>query len=117
MAEGDPRLSGTSVFTGERSAMGYRLNRFAATLTQPENRRRFLADERAYMAEHGLADEDVRAVLARDWAAMVGRGGNVYVLLKIAATVGHSLLQMGAQMRGESLEAFMATRRGPRMGG
>ena len=33
-------------------------------------------------------------------------------LLKIAATVGQNLLQIGAQMRGETLDAFMASRPG-----
>ena len=46
----------------------------------------------------------------RDWAAMIEAGGNIYLLLKIAGTVGQNLLQMGAQMRGESLDAFMQTR-------
>jgi hypothetical protein len=32
--------------------------------------------------------------------------------LKIAGTVGQNLLQMGAQMRGETLESFMLTRPG-----
>jgi hypothetical protein len=43
---------------------------------------------------------------------MLEHGGNIYVVLRIAATVGHSLLRMGAQMRGQSLEAFMATLKG-----
>jgi protocatechuate 4,5-dioxygenase alpha chain len=50
----------------------------------------------------------------RDWAGLIAAGGNVYLLLKIAGTVGQNLLQMGAQMRGETLEAFMQTRPGRR---
>jgi hypothetical protein len=46
----------------------------------------------------------------RDWAALIEAGGNIYLLLKIAGTVGQNLLQMGAQMRGETLDAFMQTR-------
>jgi protocatechuate 4,5-dioxygenase alpha subunit len=105
-------IAGTSVFTGERSRRGYRLNRFAMSLAQPANRADFLADEKSYMRSHGLSDSEIDMVHRRDWAAMIEHGGNVYVLLKIAGTVGQNLLQMGAQMRGESLAAFMATRPG-----
>jgi hypothetical protein len=48
----------------------------------------------------------------RDWAALIEAGGNIYLLLKIASSVGQNLLQMGAQMRGETLDAFMQTRPG-----
>ncbi len=111
---GDPYgfddLPGTTVFTGERSRLGYRLNKLAMSLTSAENRRRFLADETGYMTQMGLGAGDQGLVAKRDWAEMIKRGGNIYVILKIAGTLGISLIQMGAQMRGESLEAFMATR-------
>lgn len=105
-------IPGTHVFTGEQSRRGYRLNKFAMSLTEPVNRARFLADETAYLATLGLDQVEQEMVHRRDWAAMVARGGNIYLLLKIAGTVGQSLLQMGAQMRGETLEQFMATRPG-----
>ena len=105
-------LPGTTVFTGERSRDGYRLNRFAMSLADPVNRKEFLADETAYMTKLGLAAGEQDMVRRRDWAAMIAHGGNIYVLLKIAGTVGQTLLQMGAQMRGETLEQFMATRPG-----
>ena len=101
-----------TVFTGELSRRGYRLNALGMSLTDPANRRRFLADEVAYMRAIGLDDDQIRLVQARDWAALVTAGGNIYLLLKIAATVGQTLIQMGAQMRGETVEAFMATRPG-----
>ena len=103
---------GTHVFTGEQSRRGYRLNKFAMSLTEPANRARFLADEAAYLGALGLDQAEQEMVRRRDWAAMVARGGNIYLLLKIAGTVGQSLLQMGAQMRGETLAQFMATRPG-----
>ncbi|MBT6277385.1 MAG: hypothetical protein HOI95_25045 [Chromatiales bacterium] len=43
---------------------------------------------------------------------MIAHGATVYLLLKIAATVGSNLLEMGAQMRGESVAQFMASRPG-----
>lgn len=107
-------IPGTTVFTGERSRQGYRLNKLAMSLTDPLNRKRFLADENGYMHALGLGAAEAELVRRRDWAAMIAAGGNIYLLLKIAGTVGQSLLQMGAQMRGQSLEQFMATRPGGR---
>ena len=36
----------------------------------------------------------------------------MYVFLKIAATIGSNLLEVGATMRGETVEQFLATRPG-----
>ena len=46
-------VSGALVFTNERSAMGYRINKLAMALTQPTERDRMKADEEGFMAEHG----------------------------------------------------------------
>jgi protocatechuate 4,5-dioxygenase alpha subunit len=105
-------IPGTYVFTGERSQQGYRLNRLSMTLTRKENREAFLADEEGYMESLGLSPFERDLVRRRDWGAIIANGGNIYLTLKIAATVGQSLLQMGAQMRGEDLKSFMATRPG-----
>jgi protocatechuate 4,5-dioxygenase alpha subunit len=105
-------IPGTYIFTGERSQQGYRLNRLSMTLTKKENREAFLADEDGYMERLGLTLEERDLVRRRDWAAIIENGGNIYLTLKIAATVGQNLLQMGAQMRGEDLKTFMATRPG-----
>ena len=105
-------IAGTTVFDGARSHQGYRINKLAMSLTDPANRETFLADERAYMAKFGLTETEMALVAKRDWTGLVDAGGSIYVLLKIAATVGQNLLQIGAQMRGESLDAFMAARPG-----
>jgi protocatechuate 4,5-dioxygenase, alpha chain len=107
--EGPGELPGTLVFTGERSRLGYRLNKLAMSLVDPANRKSFLADETAYMSAAGLTPTEREMVRRRDWAAMIAHGGNIYLILKIAGTVGQTLLQMGAQMRGETLDALMAT--------
>jgi protocatechuate 4,5-dioxygenase, alpha chain len=107
--EGPGELPGTFVFTGERSRAGYRLNKLAMSLTDAANRERFLADETAYMGAAGLTSGEQDMVRRRDWAAMIAQGGNIYLILKIAGTVGQTLLQMGAQMRGETIDALMAT--------
>ncbi|MEJ0069732.1 MAG: protocatechuate 3,4-dioxygenase [Pseudomonadota bacterium] len=100
------------MFDGARSRAGYRLNRLGSLLTEPANRQAFLADEVGYMRGLELDDAVIALVRQRDWAGLIREGGNIYLMLKIAGTVGQTLLQMGAQMRGESLEAFMATRPG-----
>lgn len=107
-------MTDITVFTGERSAAGYRLNKLAASLVEPTNRAAFLADEAAYCRRFGLDEHERRLVADRDWSAMVAAGGNVYVLLKIAATIGSNLLEVGAAMRGETVDAFLATRPGHR---
>jgi protocatechuate 4,5-dioxygenase alpha subunit len=107
-------LEGTYVFTGERSQEGYRLNRLSMTLTRKENREKFLKDEEGYMKEMGLTREERDLVRRRDWREIIRKGGNIYLILKIAGTVGSNLLEMGAQMRGETLQAFMASRPGPK---
>ena len=72
----------------------------------------FLADPDGYMARMDLTADEMDMVRRRDWARMIEHGGNIYLILKIAGTVGATLLQMGAQMRGETLEQFLATRPG-----
>jgi len=105
-------IAGTTVFDGARSHQGYRINKLAMSLTDPGNREAFRANERSYMARFGLTETEMKLIEKRDWTGLVDAGGSIYVLLKIAATVGQNLLQIGAQMRGESLEAFMAGRPG-----
>ena len=99
-----------TVFTGERSRQGYRLNKLSASLTDPANREAFLADEDAYCRRFDLTAHERRLVAERDWTGIVAAGGNIYLFLKIAATVGSNLIAVGAEMRGESVEDFLATR-------
>jgi protocatechuate 4,5-dioxygenase alpha chain len=108
----DTPIDGTTVFTGVRSRQGYRINKLAMSLTEPANREAFRADERGYMTRYGLSEKEANLVAQRDWAGLIAAGGNIYVLLKIAGTVGQNLLQMGAQMRGQTLEQFLDTRPG-----
>ena len=103
-------MTAMTIFTGERSMAGYRLNKLSVSLTDADNRQAFLADEEAYGRRFGLTDGEQRLIAERDWSGMVAAGGNVYVFLKIAATIGSSLLEVGAAMRDETLEEFLATR-------
>src|SRR4051794_25324966 len=106
----DTPIAGTTVFTGERSRRGYRINKLAMSLTDQNNRDAFKADERAYMQRFGLSDREKELITKRDWNGLVAAGGSIYLLIKIGGTIGQNLLQMGAQMRGETLDDFMKSR-------
>jgi protocatechuate 4,5-dioxygenase, alpha chain len=99
-------LPGTRVFTAERSKRGYNLNQFCMSLMQAQNRERFKADERAYLDEWPMTDDQKRAVLDRDYNAMLECGGNIYFLAKIFATDGLSYLQAVSTMTGMSVEDY-----------
>jgi protocatechuate 4,5-dioxygenase, alpha chain len=105
-------IAGTTVFTGTRSQQGYRINKLAMSLTESANRAAFQRNDRAYMTEYGLSDNEMGLIERRDWSGLVAAGGNVYLLIKIAGAAGQNLLEMGAQMRGETLDAFLKTRPG-----
>ena len=72
------------------------------------NRERFRADERAYLMEWPMTEEQREAVLARDWGLMVKLGGNVYFLSKLFSTDGKSFQYVAAQMTGSSQEDYAA---------
>ena len=63
------------------------------SLMKAENRERFKADERAYLDEWPMTEDQKQAVLDRDYNAMLDLGGNIYFLAKIFATDGLSYLQ------------------------
>ncbi|KQN02317.1 protocatechuate 3,4-dioxygenase [Sphingobium sp. Leaf26] len=81
-------IPGTRVFTAKRARQGYHMNQFAMSLMKDENRARFKADERAYMDEWPLTDDQKEAMLARDYNRCLDLGGNVYFLAKLFSTDG-----------------------------
>lgn len=104
-------IPGTTVFGGSESRKGYRLNKFAMSFTRPENRDAFTADEDAYMEQFGLNDQEKRFLRDRDFRGLIEEcGGNIYMIMKIGTCTGHGLYHIGAQLRGETFEDFMATR-------
>lgn len=107
---GAENLPGTYPYTLERSAKGYRLNRFLHDLVRAENRERFRADESAAMIAADLDSVEQDLVRRRDWRALIHYGVIFFVLEKLAAVVGVSNLHVYAAMRGESLETFQQTR-------
>lgn len=101
-------IPGTRVFTAARARRGYQLNQFAMSLMKPENRARWKADERAYMAEWALTDEQRQAVLDRDYNRLLDLGGNIYFLSKIFSTDGQSYVQAVSTMAGATVEEYQA---------
>ncbi len=76
------------------------------SLMKAENRARFKADERAYLDEWPMTEEQKQAVLARDLNRCIALGGNIYFLAKIGATDGKSFQQMAGSMTGMSEEEY-----------
>ncbi len=101
-------IPGTTVFDADQARMGYHLNQFCMSLMQAPNRRRFLADERTYLDEWEMTEEQKQAVIDRDMNRMISLGGNIYFLAKIGATDGKSFQQMAGSMTGMSEEAYRA---------
>lgn len=99
-------VPGTTVFDAEQSRRGYWLNQFCMSLMSAENRDRFRADERAYLDEWDMTEDQKQAVLDRDMNRMIELGGNIYFLAKIGATDGKSFQQMAGSMTGMSEEDY-----------
>jgi protocatechuate 4,5-dioxygenase alpha chain len=76
------------------------------SLMKAENRARFKADQRAYLDEWPMTEEQKQAVLDRDLNRCISLGGNIYFLAKIGATDGKSFQQMAGSMTGMSEEAY-----------
>lgn len=101
-------IPGTRVFTAARARIGYHLNQFAMSLMKPDNRLRWKADEKAYLAEWPLTVEQKQAVLERDYNRLLDLGGNIYFLSKIFSTDGLSFVQAVSTMTGATVEDYQA---------
>lgn len=99
----DDIIAGSYVFTGERSAKSYHINKMAKTLNSAAARAAFVADEAGYMRSIGCSDEEIELVRQRDWKALMEYGASIYLLLRIGAAVGHTLPQIGLHTSGKGL--------------
>jgi protocatechuate 4,5-dioxygenase alpha chain len=99
-------IPGTTIFDAEQSRKGYWLNQFCMSLMKVENRRRFLADQRAYLDEWPMTEAQKQAVLARDLNRCIAEGGNIYFLAKLGATHGKSFQQMAGSMTGMTEDEY-----------
>jgi len=101
-------LHGTTIFDAEQSRKGYWLNQFCMSLMKADNRERFKADERAYLDEWDMTEDQKQGVLDRDLNRLISLGGNIYFLAKIGATDGLSFQQMAGSMTGMSEDEYRA---------
>jgi protocatechuate 4,5-dioxygenase, alpha chain len=100
----------TSIFDLRLSRRGRRLNKMCEALCSPAEREAFKRDEEAFMARFSLTEGEKELMRKRDFKGLIEAGMNIYAMLKVGSATGNSLYRMGAQMRGESYEAFLKTR-------
>jgi protocatechuate 4,5-dioxygenase alpha chain len=101
-------IPGTTIFDADMARRGYHLNQFCMSLMKEENRARFRADERAYLDEWPMSEEQKAAVLARDYNRLIELGGNIYFLAKIFSSDGKSFVYACSKMTGMSEEDYQA---------
>src|SRR5215831_13917133 len=99
-------IPGTRVFTAQRAKKGYELNQFCMSLMKEANRQRFKADERGYLDETKMSEEQKQAVLDRDYNKLIDLGGQIYFLAKIFATDGLSYLQAVSTRTGMPIDVY-----------
>jgi protocatechuate 4,5-dioxygenase, alpha chain len=99
-------IPGTKIFTAARARAGYHLNQFAMSLMKAENRERWKADERAYLNEWPMSEDQKQAILARDYNRCLDLGGNVYFLAKVFSTDGLSFAEAVSTMTDMSFPEY-----------
>lgn len=110
---GVDEIPGTYTFDIEHSVKALKLNRFFWRHREPAFRDLVARDLEAAFGESELTEQEKALVRCRDWLGMIQYGVSFFVLEKFARVQRMSNLQVYASMRGESLEAFLATRRVP----
>ena len=93
-------VPGTTLFDMDQSLKGYHLNQFCMSLMKAENRVRFKANQRQYLDEWPMTEDQKQAVLDADLNRAIALGGNIYFLAKLGATHGKSFQQMAGSMTG-----------------
>ena len=101
-------IPGTRIFTAARARMGYQMNQCAMSLMNADNRARFKADERAYLDEWPLSEEQKQALLARDYNKCLDLGGNIYFLSKLFSADGIPFAQAVSTMTGMEFPEYQA---------
>ena len=104
-------LPGTPIFDGDTSRRGLPMNKLFMSLRNAGSRERFLADEAAYCQEFGLSAEQQKAVLDRDWQAMIDLGGSIFYVYKLAMMDGRSMQYLGGVFTGMGEDDFLAAMR------
>lgn len=107
------KIGDSHIFDLRISHRGLRLNRLCHSLNHETNRAAFRANEEDYLARADLTGEERDLIRKRDFNGLLSAGANIYYLIKLGVATGHGLYRMGARMRGETYEEFLATRNQP----
>src|SRR5580692_9139505 len=99
-------IPGTYVFDQERSREGYGINMFCMSLMKDDNRKAFKANEAEYLKKFRLTQDQIEAVLRRDYNRLLELGGNIYFTAKLGATDGHSFQHLAAVMTGNTQDDY-----------
>ncbi len=91
-------IPGTTIFDADQARKGYHLNQFAMSLRYADNRDRFCTNERAYLDEWDMTEDQKQAVIDRDFNLIIELGGNIYYVAKIGATDGQSYVEIVSSM-------------------
>ncbi|WP_322029539.1 protocatechuate 3,4-dioxygenase [Paraburkholderia sp. J76] len=110
---GIEELPGTYAFDIRQSMKAMRLNRFFWEMRLPHARELWLTDRNAAYDQAALTDEERALVDTTDWLGLIQYGVCFFVLEKFARVVKITNLGMYASMRGETLDAFLKTRKVP----
>jgi len=84
----------------------YEISRLLYDLRDPANREAVRADAEAYYRRYAIGERGIRLLMERDWQGLVDIGVTVYLLTKLGAALGVTLLEMGAAMRLMSSREF-----------
>jgi len=105
------KIPGTTVFNARRSREAYHLHKFCMSLMEAPNRAAFKADERAYLDQFRMSDEQKQAVLDRDFNRLIDLGGNIYFLVKLSNTDGWSTVKAVSSMTDMTPDEYAAMMR------
>lgn len=100
--------SETPIFDGAAGRRGLAMNKLFMSLVSPDNRARFLADEPTYCGQFRLTPDQQRAVVERDWQAMIDLGASIFYIYKLAMLDGHSMQYLGGIFTGMGEAEFLA---------
>lgn len=101
-------IPGTTIFDGEMARQGYWANQCCNSLTTPANRERFLSDERVYLDEWPMTEDQKQAIVDRNYNALLKLGGNVYFFSKLFFTDEKSFEECAAAMAGMPQKDYRA---------
>lgn len=99
-------IPGTIMFDGNKSRIGYGLNKMCYSFNDEAAREAFKVDEEAYCIKFKLSDEQIKAIKTRNVIRLLELGGSIYYVAKFAGVLGLSVQDVGAIQTGMTLEAF-----------